>query len=148
MFGILGRIAGFSSLSRNADLQKSTEPALQLYLGGLDDGNPEIRREVLGRLDSIPIHRADVVSALLKDLQRADQSQEDRQTALGALAAQAAFADSDTGLHDALRPAIPLFAKALDSPKTEVRGVAVRALGNIGGRGQTRPGYTPQAGRS
>ena len=86
---------------------------------------------------AIAIRRADIVSALLKDLQRSDLSEEDHQTALAALAAQAAFADSDAALRDALKPAIPLLAKALDSPKTEVRGAAVRALGHIGG--EARP---------
>ncbi len=137
VFGLLGRIAGFSSLSRDADLQKSIEPALRPFLGGLDDGNPEIRQAVLGRLDSIAVCRADVVAALLKDLQRPDQSDEDHQKAVAALAAQAAFADSDSALRDVLRPALPLLVKGLDSAQTEIRRAAIQALGHMEGEAKS-----------
>jgi HEAT repeat protein len=133
IYRILGRILGFSRLSRDADFHKAIEPALQPFLDGLDDANPDVRQEVLDRLNSIAIRRSDIVSALLKDLQRSDQSEEDHQRALAALAAQEAFADLDVGLRDTLKPAVSVLAKALDSPTTELRGAAVRALGHIGG---------------
>ncbi len=134
VFGLLGRIAGFSSLYLNADLQKSIEPALQPFLAGLDDGNPEIRQEVLGRLDSIAIRRPDIVLALLKDLQRPNQSDEDHQKAVNALTAQAAFADTDSALRDVLEPAIPLLVKGLESDDSEIRRAAIQALGHIGAK--------------
>jgi len=132
VFSLLGRIVAFSRLSRNAELQKAIEPALETYLQGLNDSSPEIRQEVLARLDAIPIRRADIALALIKYLERSDQPDEDRQAAVTALAAQAVFADSTPGLHDVLKPGVAVLAGALNSPETRVRDAAVRALGHIG----------------
>ena len=52
-------IVSFSAKSRNEDIRKSVEPALPIYLQGLDDSEPFVRQEVLSRLDSIPIRRRD-----------------------------------------------------------------------------------------
>lgn len=137
VFGLLGRIAGFSSLNRDADLQKSIEAAVRPFLGGLDDSNPEIRRGALGRLGAIAIRRADIVPALLKVLERPDLSEEDQQTALAGLAAHAAYADSDTALRDALKPALPYLVKRLESGQTEIRRAAIQALGHMGGEAKS-----------
>jgi HEAT repeat protein len=137
VFSLLGRIVAFSRLSRNLELRKAIEPALETYLQGLDDTSPEIRQEVLARLDAIPIRRTDVASALIKYLERSNLADEDRQTAVAALAAQAAFVDSTPGMLDVLKPGIALLAKALDSPEAEVREAAVRALGYIGNEART-----------
>jgi HEAT repeat protein len=97
VFGLLGRILSFSAMSKNEELRKSIEPALQVYLNGLHESDPSIREEVLSRLDSIPIRRAEIVAALRKFLERSDQSAEDRESALLALKAQSAVAGSDAG---------------------------------------------------
>ena len=130
---ILGRIPQYAGLSREADFQKAIESSLQLLLGCLDEGDSGVRQEAIRQLGSIPIRRSEIVSALLDYLRRSDRSEEDRLTAIVALAAQASFADSDGSLRQALKPAIPELAKALASPEAETRGLAVRALGHIGG---------------
>ncbi len=140
VFGLLGRIAGFSSFRGDADLQKSIEPALQPLLGGLDDGNPEIRQAVLGRLDSITLRRPDIVVAILKVFKRSDLSAEEHQTALGALAAQAAHADSDPALREVLKPAIPLLTKGIESGQTEIRRAAIQAVGHMEGEAKSAEG--------
>jgi hypothetical protein len=64
---------------------QAVEPAVQVCLQGLDESDPAIRAEVLGRLESIPIRREEIVAALNKFLERPDQPTEDRETALLAL---------------------------------------------------------------
>ena len=54
VYGLLGRIISFSSLSRDADLRKAIEPRLEVYLKGLDETAPAIREEVLDRLEAGP----------------------------------------------------------------------------------------------
>ena len=130
MFSLLGRIVAFSA--RNPELRKSIEPALETYLEGLNDSSHEIRQEVLSRIGAVPIRRAAIASALLGYLERSDLADEERQTAVTGLAAQAVFADSTPGLHDVLKPGVAALAKALDSPHAEVRAAAARALGYIG----------------
>jgi len=88
VYGLLGRIVSFARQSRDADLRKAIEPALEIYLQGLDESTPAIREEVLGRLDAIPIRRDDIVRALHKFLEKPDLSPEDRQTADADLNAQ------------------------------------------------------------
>jgi HEAT repeat protein len=132
-YAILGRIVAFARLARDEGLRKAIEPALEIYLKGLDEGDAEIRGEVLGRLDAVPIRRAEIVSALLRYLERSDQSAEDRAAALAALAAQAAHVGSDAGLLERVKPAIPLLVRALDDPEPAVRGAAIQALGQIDG---------------
>ena len=95
-FRLLGRIVSFLRLSRDEDLREAVEPALQVYLQGLDEDDPAIHKEVLGHLDAIPIRRPDIVAALQKFLQRSDLPAENRETALLALKAQTAAADSHT----------------------------------------------------
>jgi HEAT repeat protein len=88
VFGLLGRIVSFSRLSRDGDLRKSVEPALQIYLQGLDENDPSIRDEVIRRIDGIPIRREEIVSALNRFLERTDLSDEVRKNGLRALQAQ------------------------------------------------------------
>jgi len=90
VFSLLGRIVSFSRMSRDENLRKAIEPALQIYLQGLDQKDPSIREDVLGRLDAIPIGRADIVAALRKFLERSDLTAQERQAAQHALDAQAA----------------------------------------------------------
>jgi HEAT repeat protein len=134
---LLGRIVAFSHLSRDQGLQKAIAPALETFLLGLESSNPEVCQEVLAGLDEVPIRRADIVSALLRYLQRSDQTEEDHQAALLTLAAQTAFAESDSGLREGLKPAVPILLKALDSPVSEVRQTAVEALGHLGSDAKT-----------
>ena len=131
VFSLLGRIVAFSR-GRNPELRKSIEPALETYLQGLNDSSHEIRQEVLSRIGAVPIRRVAIASALIGYLERSDLADEERQTAVTALAAQAVFADSTPGLHDVLKPGVAVLAKALDSPDAEVRAAAARALGYIG----------------
>jgi len=137
IYTLLGRIVAFARLSRSPELRKAIEPALETYLQGLNDSSPEIRQEVLAQLDAIPIRRGDIAAALIKYLERSDLADEDRQTAVNALAAQAVFVDSTPGMLDVLKPGIALLAKALDSPEAEVREAAARALGYIGNEART-----------
>jgi HEAT repeat protein len=132
VFYLLGRISSFSAVTRNEDLRKAVEPALLSYLLGLEDSDPPVRQEVLARLDSIPIRRVEIVTALLKFLARSDQSPDDRKTAFAALAAQAAFSDSDANLRAILEPAVPILTQSLDAPEPEIRESAVLTLGYIG----------------
>jgi len=134
---LLGRIVAFSHLSGDPGLHKAIVPALETYLLGLESSNPEVCQEVLAGLEEVPIRRADIVSALLKYLQRPDQSEEDHQAALLDLAAQSAFAKSDSGLLEALKPAVPILLKAVGSPAIEARQAAVEALGHIGSEAKT-----------
>jgi HEAT repeat protein len=96
VYGLLGRIVSFSGLSRDADLRKAIEPALQVYLHGLDESIPAIREEVLGSLEEIPIRHADIVTALRKFLEKPDLTRDDRQSAVRALEALAEPAPSKT----------------------------------------------------
>jgi hypothetical protein len=119
-------------LSRDGELQEAFEPAVETYLQGLNTNAPEIRREVLAKLDEILFCRAEIVSALVKYLERSDQSEEDRQPAFAAVAAHAAFAEHPPGMLNALKPALKVLASALDSPEAKIRYAAARALGYMG----------------
>jgi HEAT repeat protein len=88
VYGLLGRIVSFSSLSPDEDFRKVVEPALHVYLKGLDESTPAIREQVLDRIEAIPIRREDIVSALQKFLEKPDLSPSDRQTAVLALKEQ------------------------------------------------------------
>jgi HEAT repeat protein len=88
VYGLLGRILSFARLSRDADLRKAIEPAVQVYLRGLGESTPAIREEVLGRLDAVPIRGEEIVAALQKFLERPDVSDEERQTAVADLESQ------------------------------------------------------------
>jgi hypothetical protein len=88
IFSLQGRVVSFSRVSRDGDLRKAIEPALQVYLRGRDESDPAIRSGVLGRLQGIPIRRTDIVAALKAFLERSDLSAEDRRAALLALQAQ------------------------------------------------------------
>ena len=85
VYRILGRIVAFSGLSRNEALRKGIEPALPLYLQGLDDSDSGVRAKVLSRLDAIPVGQAEIVAALKKFLGRSDRSAVEHQTALRVL---------------------------------------------------------------
>jgi HEAT repeat protein len=85
VFGLLGRIVAFSSFDSDQGRQMAIEPALQLYLEGLENSDPAVRKEVLDRLAAIPIGRADILAALNKFLERADHSAADRESALRAM---------------------------------------------------------------
>ena len=132
VYYLLGRISSFSSLTRNEDLRKAVEPALLTYLQGLEDPDQAVRQEALNRLDSIPIRRVEIVSALLKFLERPDQPSDERKSAFAALAAQAAFAESDASLRAILEPAVAMLTKSLDAPDSEIRESAVLTLGYVG----------------
>jgi HEAT repeat protein len=132
VFYLLGRIVSFSAKTRNEELRKVVEPALLIFLQGLEETDPAVRHDVLSQLESIPIRRVEVIRALLRFLQKSDQTPDDRKTALAALAAQAAFADSDASLRATLGPAVPILTSALDAPEPEVRDSAAMALGYIG----------------
>jgi HEAT repeat protein len=130
---LLGRIVSRLAPTRNEDLGKAAELALRTYLQGLNEDNPAIRREVLGRLSiPIPILRSEIVTALLSLLGRSEQSSQERQLALAALAAQSVGAESDAKLREAVKPAVPLLTESLDSPQQEIREAAIQALGYIG----------------
>jgi HEAT repeat protein len=88
VYGLLGRIVSFARLSQDAKLRKAIEPAVQVYLRGLDDDTRAVREDVLARLDAVPIRREEIVAALQKFLERSDVSAEDRETALADLKAQ------------------------------------------------------------
>ncbi len=98
VFSLLGRIVAFSRLSRNQELRQAIEPAVETYLQGLNASDPQLRRHVLERLDAIPIRRAKFAAALVSHLKRSDLSDEERQTVMTALAAQAVFADTAPGI--------------------------------------------------
>jgi HEAT repeat protein len=132
MFSLLGRIVAFARLSRVPELQKAIEPAVDTYLQGLNQSAPEACREVLARLDTIPIRRAEIISALFKHLERSDLTEDDRQTAFAAVSAQAAFVETTPGLLDALKPGLVVLTAALDSPEARIRYAATRALGYMG----------------
>jgi HEAT repeat protein len=129
---LLGRIVSFSAITRNDELRKAVEPALPLYLQGLEGTDPAVCQEALSRLDSIPIDRAVVVRALLKYLDRSDQSTEDRISAFAALAAQATFIDSDANLRGTLVAAVPILMRALGAAEPQIRESAILVLGYIG----------------
>ncbi len=84
VFGLLGRIVSFSRLSRDGDLRKSVEPALQIYLQGLDESDSSIRDDVISRVGRIPIRREEIISALSKLLERTDLPDEVRKNGLRA----------------------------------------------------------------
>jgi HEAT repeat protein len=88
-FGLLGRIVSFSDLSNNEELRKAIEPAVPACLQGLDDRDPSVRAGILGRLDVIPIGRAEIKSALQKLLGKPDLAPNDRDVAQLALKSQA-----------------------------------------------------------
>ena len=88
----------FGRLSRNEELRKAIESALETYLGGLNDGDAEIRQEVIGQLDGIPIQRTAIAAVLAKFLERSDVSQDDRQAAVTALACAGCIRRLDCGV--------------------------------------------------
>jgi HEAT repeat protein len=94
VYGLLGRIMAFASLSSDGDLRKTIEPAVPVYLKGLNEHAPAIREEVLDRLEAIPMGRAHIVSALQKFLESSDLPSADRQTASLALKEQTSPAGS------------------------------------------------------
>ena len=130
--GLLARIVAFARPSRNADFQKALEPALQALLSGLSDTSPDVRFLVLDEVGTVPVGRTTIVSALVKSLEKPDLDAEEQQAAVEAVGAQARAAGSDPALSEALKPAVPVLAKALSSPAAEVRGAAASALGQIG----------------
>jgi HEAT repeat protein len=97
VFGLLGRIVTFSRQGRDEELRKAIEPALQLYLLGLDEKDPSIREEVIGRLAAIPIRRADSVAALTTFLERSELPEQERQNARRAMTALEKAASSRAG---------------------------------------------------
>jgi HEAT repeat protein len=130
--GLLVRIVAFARPARNAEFQKALEPALQALLAGLSDTSPDVRFLVLDEVGAVPIGRAAIVSALVNTLEKPDLGAEEQQAAIEAVGAQARAAGSDPALGEALKPAVPLLAKALSSPAAEVRGAAAKALGQLG----------------
>jgi HEAT repeat protein len=94
VFALLGRIVSFARATRDNELHKAIEPALQLYLEGLEENDPAIRAEVLGRLDRIPIGREEIVAAVQKLLKRSDLPAADRETAERALKAPPDITDA------------------------------------------------------
>jgi HEAT repeat protein len=97
LFGILGRIISFAGLSRDEDLRKAIEPALPIYLEGLDEGDPAVRAAVLGRLEETTIGQSEILAALKKFVDRVDQPTEERQTAQAVLKSLSEPADPKTG---------------------------------------------------
>jgi HEAT repeat protein len=95
VFNLLGRIVSFSRMSRDADLRKTVEPALAIYVQGLKESDPAVIKAVLGRLSGIPIRRAEIASALQKFLERTDLAPKDRETAEAALKAQTTLTASE-----------------------------------------------------
>ena len=118
---LLGRIIAFARLSRNTELQKVIEPAVETYLRGLNTKSPAIRQEVLARLEAIPIRRPEIALALITHLERSNLADEERKTAMNALAAQSVFADSTPGMLEVLTPGLGMLAEALDSSEAWVR---------------------------
>src|SRR5262249_44200977 len=55
VFRLLGRIVGFTRLTRDPSLQKAIAPALETYIHGLESDNSEIVEEVLGGLETASI---------------------------------------------------------------------------------------------
>ena len=81
VYRVLGREVSFSRLNSDEQLRKAIEPALSLYLQGLDESDPAIREEVLGHLGAIPIRRPDIVSSIQRFLERSDCSENEKQRA-------------------------------------------------------------------
>ena len=81
IFALLGRIVSFSRMTNDAELRKAFEPAMQIYLRGLDEGAPTIRAEILRRLGTIAICRADSIEALNALLERSDLPEDERESA-------------------------------------------------------------------
>jgi HEAT repeat protein len=131
-YALLGRILSFSGMVRDAGLRTAIEPALDPYLLGLEAADADIRQDVLNRLGSIAVRRVEIASALLKQLRRTDLSGEDQRSVNAAMAAQAAFADSDPVLREALKPAVPFLVNDLGSTETDVKQAAIAALGHLG----------------
>ena len=139
VFSLLGRIVTFSRLSRDAELRKAIEPAVETYLEGLDDSSPKIRQEVLARLDAIPIRRSEIASALIKYLERSNLGDADRQTAVTALAAQSGFADSTPGMLELSSRALGCWPGHSTHPRPRFVKRAARVLRTHGQRGRGPP---------
>ena len=87
---------------------------------------------MLSGLETVPIDRPVIVSALVKYLQRADQSGENRNTALHDLSVQSSSAAADPGVHESLKSAMPILLKELDNQESEARQAAIETLGHLG----------------
>jgi hypothetical protein len=100
VYRVLGRIVAFSRFSGDEKVRKAVEPALSLYLAGLDESDPAIREEVLGHVGSVPIRRRDIGLSLNKFLERpdcGDQEKEQARLALKELASPASTDGVSTG---------------------------------------------------
>ncbi len=93
VYRVLGRIVAFARLSGDGNVRKAIEPALQVYLSGLDEQDPAIRAELLRSLGKITIRRADTIASLNKFLERPNLPDDERQQALGVLSALKAATD-------------------------------------------------------
>jgi HEAT repeat protein len=105
LFGLLGRIVAFSRMSDDAELRKAIEPALELYLQGLNASEPAIREEVLGRLATTPIRRAESIAALNAFLERSDRPDGEVEHARSALHALANSGNAGAGTPPSPGPA-------------------------------------------
>jgi HEAT repeat protein len=84
-YGLLGRIVAFSGLTRDDGIRKAVEPAVQVYLKGLEESDPGVRQEVVGRLEALPVGQKDIVAALQRFLERSDLPADERQAAVAVL---------------------------------------------------------------
>jgi HEAT repeat protein len=104
---------------------------VDLYLKGLEQADADVRQEMFGILEKVPVRRVAIVTALLAHLKRPELPAENRTAVLRALAAQASAVDSEADLKQALEPAIPILIETLPTSDLDLKLAAIRALGCI-----------------
>ncbi len=85
VYGLLGRIVAFSDLSKDGGLKNAIEPALQVYLRGVNSNFEAVRAKVLGDLGFVTNLRTKIVSLLQKSLEKPDLTSGDREHMTAAL---------------------------------------------------------------
>ena len=63
VYRLLGRILESPRLIRDAEYRESLSPAVDLYLKGLEQADADLRQEMVGILDEVPVRRAAIVTA-------------------------------------------------------------------------------------
>jgi hypothetical protein len=133
VYRLLGRILESARPIRDPVYRESLAPAVDLYLKGLQWADADVRKELIGILDEVPVRRVEIVTALLAQLKRSELPADDRTAALRALAAQASAVENEADLKKALEPAIPILIETLATPDLDLKLAAIRALGRIAG---------------
>ena len=70
---------------------------MPIFLQGLEDSDPAVRTDVLGRLDAIPIRQVEIVAALKRFIEQSDRPNEEHKTAVLALKVLTEPGGSKTG---------------------------------------------------